>query len=50
MPAQLCALEQQLLACAQQIPILFLLGVWWLHDGHQPIGVELRQLAGSGNQ
>jgi hypothetical protein len=46
MPAQLCALKQQLLAGAQQVPILFLLGIRWLHDGHQLIGVELRQLAG----
>ena len=29
-----------------RVPVLFLLGVWWLHDRHQVVGVELRQLAG----
>jgi hypothetical protein len=46
MSAQLCALEQQLLAGAQQVPVLFLLGIRWLHDRHRVVGVELRQLAG----
>jgi hypothetical protein len=46
MGAQLRALLQQLLARAQQVAILLLFSIRWLHDRHQVVGVELRQLAG----
>jgi hypothetical protein len=46
MAAQLGSLLQQLLARAQQVPVLFLLSVWWLHDRQQAVGVVLRQVAG----
>jgi hypothetical protein len=46
MGAQLRALLQQLLARAQQVAILLLFSIRWLHDGHQLIGVELRQVTG----
>jgi hypothetical protein len=45
-PAQLLALAQQFLAGAQQVAILLLFSIRWLHDGHQLIGVELRQVTG----
>ena len=44
--AQLRSLLHYFLAGAQQIPILFLHLIGWLHDGQQVIGEELRQVAG----
>ena len=44
--AQFRLLIQQLLAGAQQVPVLFLLQLGYRHISEQVIGVELRQLSG----